>query len=77
MSQKDDDRLPDDLIGRLETQLASETAAERAAALQSQDSFIAYVGRLLNLNPGQATFYEQLSLQAPALMTLLQRMFGI
>ena len=70
-------KLPDDLLGRLEEQLASEGEAERAAALQSKESFVAYVGRLLRLNPGQTTFYEQLSQQAPALMTLLQRMFGI
>ena len=66
-----------DIDARLLRQLESEGAAERQAALQTKESLLKYMAGWLHLDPNQSTFYAQLSMHAPALLTLFQRMFGI
>ena len=71
------DGLPPELRGRFLEQIEADQGEVLKQATLTEDSWRGYLARLFNLSPNQTTFYEQLSLQAPALMMFVQRMFGI
>lgn len=71
------DGLPPELRARFLDQIETDRGEVLRQATLTEESWRNYLARLFNLSPNQATFYEQLSMQAPALMMFVQRMFGL
>ncbi len=71
------DGLPPELRDRFLQQIEADQGEVLKQATLTEDSWRGYLANLFNLSPNQATFYEHLSMQAPALMLFVQCMFGI